>query len=330
MTEMPRASTPTPDSVRSHILEAENRELKGELKAMKKDMAHMSGSLVRHVKSKLKMQLKPAPKGARRRGDIVRVVFGDTHGAKINQAAASAFLGDVKRLDPHEIIMLGDHIDCGGFLAQHHVMGFVAETATSYEDDVAAANHFIDALQKAAPKATIKYIEGNHDRRIETWAVTQTLRHQRDAEMLRRAFAPEYLLHLKERGIKYYRQSEFYDGLPVPGTIKLGKCFFWHGTSSAKHTTAANIAKVAGNIVFGHVHRAQSLSIRPVATGEIGAWCPGCLCELAPLWQHTNPNDWTHGYGVQLIATSENFLHLNIPIIEGASLLMPLTTRIVK
>jgi hypothetical protein len=29
-------------------------------------------------------------------------------------------------IDPDEIIMLGDHLDCGGFLAQNQVLGFVA------------------------------------------------------------------------------------------------------------------------------------------------------------------------------------------------------------
>jgi UDP-2,3-diacylglucosamine pyrophosphatase LpxH len=322
------SAAPTPDSVKAHILEAEVRQLKKTIKSLNKDMAGIAGSLTRHVAAKTRIKLKPAVRKNRGKEDHVRVIFGDSHGAKVHHGAAQAFLADVKRLNPHEIVMLGDHVDCGGFLAQHHTLGFVAETNISYEEDIAAANDLLDAVQAAAPNARIHYIEGNHDRRVETFCVTQCLRHTRDAEMLRRAFAPEFLLRLKERRITYYRQSEFYDDLSVPGTIKLGKCFFWHGTSAAKHTTAANIAKVAGNICFGHVHRAQSLAIRPVATGEIGAWCPGCLCELAPLWQHTNPNDWTHGYAVQLVARSEKFLHLNIPIIDGESLLMPLTTRI--
>jgi hypothetical protein len=54
-----------------------------------------------------------------------------------------------------------------------------------------------------APKARIDYIEGNHERRVETWCVTQSLRNSKDAEFLRRAFAPEFLLNLKERGIPY-------------------------------------------------------------------------------------------------------------------------------
>jgi len=261
----------------------------------------------------------PAPRApdARKSGDIVRVCIPDTHGAKIDKAALAALLTDLKALDPHEIILLGDHVDCGGFLAQHHVMGYVAETAYSYEDDIAHANAFLDAVQKAAPRAKIEYLEGNHERRVETWAVTQTLRHSRDSEGLRLLYAPEHRLSLAARGITYFRESVQYDSLPVPGVIKRGKCFFMHGMSTAKNAVTATLAKIGGNVVFAHTHRAQSEVVRLVGAGVIGGWNPGCLCALQPLWQHTSPTDWTHGYGVQLVSPSGAFLHLNIPIIDG-------------
>ena len=198
-------------------------------------------------------------------------------------------------------------------------MGYVAETDYSYEDDLAHANAFLTALQEAAPRAKIEYIEGNHERRIETWAVTQTLRHSRDAEGLRQLYAPEFRLRLKERGIAYYRQGLFYDGLNTPGVIKRGKCFFVHGISTAKNAVAATVAKFAGNCVFGDTHRQQAEIIRLVNVGVVGGWNPGCLCELQPLWQNTNPTHWSHGYGVQLISPGGAFLHLNVPVIDGQS-----------
>lgn len=256
----------------------------------------------------------------RLKGDTIRTCIPDTHGAKVDKTALSAVLGDVAALQPHEIILLGDHVDCGGFLAQHHVMGYVAETSYSYEDDLAAANDFLDALRRAAPNAVIGYIEGNHEARIETWAITQTLRHQKDSDMLRRALAPEFRLKLAERGIKYYRRGECYDGLTVPGVIKRDKCYYFHGFSTARNATAVTHSKVAGNCVFGHTHRAQSDIVSPMSTGIIGSWNPGCLCERQPMWQHGRPTDWTHGYANQMVSHTGQFLHLNIPIIEGRSL----------
>lgn len=264
----------------------------------------------------------PVPQQVRHRqeGDTIRVIIPDTHGIKIDQKACSAMLADIKTLAPSEIILLGDHVDCGGHLAEHHVMGYVAETPYSYEDDISAANAFLTALQQAAPAAKYDYLEGNHERRVETWCVTQTLRHTKDADGLRMLYAPEFRLHLKDRNIAYYRQSEYYDNLTVPGVIKRGKCYFFHGFNTSKAATRATLEKIAGNCVFGHTHRAQSDVQRKVNAGIIGSWNPGCLCQLQPLWEHTNPSEWTHGYAVQLVAKNGDFLHLNIPVIEGRSL----------
>lgn len=298
----------------------ETRKLyESEIAGLKKELQVARTALDNATKAR-KTKL-PAPVATRRRigGDIVRVVIPDTHGCLIDKPAISAMLSDIKLLDPQEIILLGDHVDCGGFLAQHHVMGYVAETDYTYEEDLAAAKTFLDALQAAAPRAKVEYLEGNHERRVETWCVTQVLRHKKDAEGLRRLLAPEFRLGLKERGISYYRQGEFYDELPVPGVIKRGKCFFFHGVSTAKNAVGATVDKIGGNCVFGHTHRAQSNIVRRISSGIVGAWNPGCLCQLQPLWQHTAPTDWSHGYAVQLVAASGSFLHLNIPIIDGES-----------
>ena len=297
-------------------LERSNAKLKGQL-----DMACRQLENARKVKP---ITLAAAPRRPKIKGDVVRVCIPDTHGAKVDKKAIAAVLADIKALAPQEIILLGDHVDCGGFLAQHHPMGYVAETAYSYEEDIAAANAFLDALRKAAPSAKIEYLEGNHEDRVEGWCITQTLRHKKDAEFLRRAFAPEFLLKLKEREIPYYRRSAFHDGLSVPGVIKRGKCYYLHGFTTARHAVAATQIKTVGNVVSAHTHRAQSDSVRRISTGVVGSWNPGCLCELQPLWQHGNPTDWTLGYAVQLITHTETFLHLNVPVVEGNSLLTAL------
>jgi predicted phosphodiesterase len=304
----------------SNIHREETKKLhEAEIGSLKKQLEVAKAALDHATKAR-KTQI-PAPAVTRKRksGDSVRIVIPDTHGCLIDQSALGALLADLRALDPDEIILLGDHVDCGGFLAQHHVMGYVAETDYTYEEDLSAAKGFLDAIQAAAPRAKIEYLEGNHERRVETWCVTQVLRHKKDAEGLRRLLAPEFRLGLEERGISYYRQSEFYDDLPVPGVIKRGKCYFFHGVSTAKNATATTIEKIGGNCVFGHTHRAQSNIVRRISAGIIGAWNPGCLCKLQPLWQHTAPTDWSHGYAVQLVAQSGSFLHLNIPIIDGES-----------
>lgn len=299
--------------------EAKDKAHAAEVAGLRLQLEHATAQIERMENAKRAKIIMATPIRKRDSGDIVRVIIPDTHGAKVSKEAVAAMLSDIKALNPQEIILTGDHVDCGGHLAQHHVMGYVAETAYSYEDDIAAANSFLDSLRSAAPSAKIEYIEGNHERRVETWCVTQTLRHQHDSEGLRKLYAPEYRLNLKERGIPYYRDSVFHDGLSIPGVIKRGKCYFFHGFNTSKNATAATVEKIAGNCVFGDTHRAQSFIVRKANVGVIGAWNPGCLCEIQPLWQHTNPTEWTHGYGIQLVH-GDDFLHLNIPIIDGKSL----------
>ncbi len=297
--------------------EHRERESQGEIAALRRQLRHTVAALERARRVKL-APLRPA-RSRPTKGDITRLCVGDLHGAKRNPAAVAAFLGDVKLLQPDHIILGGDIADCGGFLAQHHTLGYVAETAYSYEEDIACANQFLDALAAAAPRARIEFLEGNHERRVETWCITETLRHPRDAEMLRKALAPEFLLRLKDRGIAYYRLSECYDGLTVPGVIKRGKCFYFHGITTSKHAAAMTLLRTSGNSVYFHTPRAQTDLQRRVSVGVIGAWNPGCLCELQPLWQHGAPTDWTNGYGLERVARDGSFLHINIPIIEGRS-----------
>lgn len=257
-------------------------------------------------------------------GSFCRVVIPDTHGNIADTAALAAMLGDLEVIQPSEVVMLGDHLECGGFLAQHHTLGYVAQTEYTFEQDVAATNALLDAIQSITKGAPIDYLEGNHERRIESWCVTQSLRNSEDAEYLRRMFSASAVLSLEARGIRWIRQGVFYDGISIPATIKKGHCYFTHGSSTAKHAASVHVAKFGANIVFGHTHRADGHMTRNVKDGLIGAWNPGCLCALQPLWQHTNPTEWSHGYGLQLVNGDGSFLHINVPIIDGKSYLEPL------
>jgi DNA-binding transcriptional regulator WhiA len=261
-----------------------HEKLKQELKQAKERNQHLMAVNRRliedlHGTEKARRLVITKPKKSKASKEWIRVIIPDSHGSHIDKEAAAAFLNDLSALNPREIVMLGDHVDCGGFLAQHHVLGYVAEIhTTSYHQDCAAANDFLDEIMKRAPNAEIHYIEGNHEKRFETWAVTTSLRHPQDAEDLRRAFAPEFRLHLAERGIKYYRRSEFYHGLNIPGAIKLGKCHFVHGISIAKNAAAVHVSRFAGNVVYGDTHRGDWCPTRLVNVGIVAAWNPGCLC----------------------------------------------------
>lgn len=251
--------------------------------------------------------------------DIIQAIMPDSHGAYADPLAMSLFLADMKILDPDEVILLGDHVDCGGFLAAHHVLGYVAQMSYTYADDIAACRSHLDILQANAPRAALSYIEGNHEQRVERWCIGEGLKDRADAEDMRRCFAPEFRLGLKERGIPYYRRAEKYDGLAIPGAIKRGKTLFVHdpGFSDPKRT----LARFGMPVVHGHDHQSHALIAPTVGAGDVGVWAFGTLAVLQQLYNHSRPTTHTHGYGIRLQARSGHFLTISVPIIKGVSYL---------
>lgn len=262
-------------------------------------------------------------------GSFIRVVIPDTHGAFVDEAAIGAFLGDLPHLDAKEVIWLGDHLECGSFLAQHHTVGYVAEVPYTFEDDCNAANQLLDQVQTLTPNARHHYLEGNHERRIERWCVTTALKSgtenpQEMADHLMNLYGAEHVLSLEKRGIPIYKQGKFYMGLPIPATIKLGACHFTHGSRTGVHAAKSTLDDFGGNVVFGHTHRADTYTKRTINEGVIGSWNPGCLCLLQRFWNHDRITGWSHGYGVQIVDDRGHFLHINVPVREGKSYLSPL------
>lgn len=268
------------------------------------------------------------PNHAALRTDHARVFCGDLHAYYQDLGAVDALLADIESLQPADICLLGDMIDCGAFLAQHQTLGFVAEGEYTFEQDLAACSDFLNRLQAVAPKARIVYLEGNHEHRIEKWCITQTLRNAKDAAMLYRFFNPRSILKLDDRGIRYVTQSEFVDGVSIRGTMVYGtdgcEVYATHGITACKHAAAKHVERFGGNVVYGHTHRADSYVINTVTKEVIGAWSPGSLCQRVRLWNHNQPDNWTTGYHVQLVSRSGLFQPLNVKLVRGVSLLAPL------
>lgn len=261
--------------------------------------------------------------------NIIRLIVPDSHGLHIDPTAEKAFLKDVKALKPDEVIWLGDHVDAGGTFSAHQ-RNYTNEMTESYEDDCKAANALLDAVQAYAPNAEQHYIYGNHETHVERWSA-RMFASKKDADKFLEVYGPAKALRLKERGIKWYLSSECYNGLSVPGTIRRGKCYFTHGVTHSKNCASQHLALFGANVVFGHVHTVQSFVQRTVTSDGFGAWCPGTLAKLQPLYRHTTPTAWSHGYGLQFASRKTGrFVHWNVPIMKGGSMLMETVNTIKK
>lgn len=259
---------------------------------------------------------KPRPK---LKGDFVEVIVSDIHGNKHDPAAFAAFEADLKVINPNRVFLGGDIMDCGGFLAEHHTLGYVAETEDSYEEDLAATNSILNRIQSAAKVADIHYQEGNHEFRVERWAVTQKLSHHKDVEMLRRTFCPEHRLGLAERGITYYRQGLVHPKCSIQGWVYMDNLFYVHKISNAVDAGRVAVNKTGANVAFFDTHRSAFSPKKMPGAGLIAAWNPGCLCKLQPLYANTNPTGWTHGYLVRFVSRTGLFQMVNISIEKGVS-----------
>lgn len=319
----------TGDDAIREVIDARARlsKVERELKAVTRDRDELLQEYGDLQKAKYPLPPKPR-KSVARKDDFVRVIANDVHGSMMDRPAVEAFLADLKEWDPDEVVLNGDIIECGGFLAAHHTLGYVAQTQYSWQEDIAAGNWFLDEIQKAAPRAKIHYTSGNHEARIQRWIADQTMRHARDSEFLHTLLSPAVLLRLAERGVTFYDRSDYpLQGLP-PGWIKLGKIFFVHELGGGKNAASAAVSNTAGNVVFAHTHQESSATMVLPGVGLVKAWNPGCLCQRTPLWRNSNPTNWSHGYAVQFVSKSEEFLHMNVSIWQGKSLVGSMRSRI--
>lgn len=266
-------------------------------------------------------------RSGKRRGGFIRVTWGDSHGCRSDKAAFAAFVEDLAVLNASEVICMGDALDCDGFLSMHRAIGYTSLSEYSFADDVGAANAHWDAVIKAAPQARHDYLAGNHEDRLWSW-IRDNSQNDRDREFHAARYSPQAVLSLETRGVVYHERLEKHDGCQKRGTIRRGKCLFVHGDSHAQNAAVKHLQGAGTNIVFGHTHRAESKLLSTEASGVIGAWNPGCLCERHPMYRHSAASDWSHGYGLQFIGPAGEFLHISVPILGGQSMLRPMLKQL--
>jgi hypothetical protein len=155
---------------------------------------------------------------------FTRVFVPDTHGAHIDPEAAKAFLSDLELLRPTEVIFMGDHLDCGGLLAQHHVLGTVPETETTNRRGRSGGEHSFGFGRAAHSRRQQAVHRGHHESRIEEVDYQNHARQARHGQQDAGDVWAGNRIGVREAGYSLYQAIENLRRIEDPGTIDLGDC----------------------------------------------------------------------------------------------------------
>lgn len=186
------------------------------------------------------------------------------------------FIADFK---PTEIILGGD---CHDWTA---VSAWVADQSRALVGGTVAQNYrelemvVILPLRKAAPKAKIIFLTGNH----EDW-----LRKAKEADPNLSGYVE--LEKNLPKDIQIIPLNQAYH-------INEHLCYL-HGLYTTKYHAFQTVHAVHKSVLYGHVHTVQRYTdISPVDVTQFytGASC-GCLCTLNPSFMKNRPNSWVNGF----------------------------------
>lgn len=261
----------------------------------------------------------------------LRLFFGDTHGCHINILARDAFLNDLDLFGNNvkEWVHGGDIRDCSSTYSRFKKI-HLREFSYTIQDDTIAANDLLDKVQSKTPNAKGHLISGNHDDRVDFWAIEE-FKNAADAKMVIDILGTKSVLHLEQRGINFYNSMDCHMGLNKPGMIQLGKCKIVHGSFNNIHATYQHLVECKDNIVHFHNHRNTQMVIRTPDKDAIIGCGVGCLCELQPYYFHYHLALHTHGYVLQIVnEKTEKFQNISIPIVKGKSMMSQFKDSVVK
>jgi predicted phosphodiesterase len=234
-------------------------------------------------------------------------------------------------LKPTNTLLLGDVLDCGIF--SKHDMKAVRELADyDYQQlEVDPCNQFLDFIQDHTQQMT-HFLEGNHEQRIERWAVDAG----RVGQEIYKLIAPKETVgkrngsYRKKFNMVPYDVSTgnrmgFVQIVQDSPKMDTGGLVAVHGWSWAKSAARVHLEKSRSqSIVFGHTHRAQMEASRDPWTGKtIIAFNPGTLSKLQPLYQTGgNPSEWSHGFALVYVGAT-SWTQYIIPINKKGSCVLP-------
>lgn len=223
------------------------------------------------------------PRREQKEADALRtskraVILSDLQIPYADEKAVQVALEILRDAKPDKVVLVGDMLDLSAW--SKYIQR--PEWATATQDAINKAHLLLQQIRKMAPTAEISVLEGNHDARMEKYA----LNNAQAAFGLKRADQPDgwpvlsvpYLTAMDTLDIEYL------SGYPANRLWINQNLQVRHGNIARKGNTAVAVAQEERiSTIFGHIHRVetQMLTHNTYEGGKtIGAWSIGCLCDI--------------------------------------------------
>ena len=165
--------------------------------------------------------------------------------------------------------------------------------------DIVAVNAGLDKFDEALAKVGCKekhFFEGNHEVWIDNLCA--------EYEHLKKEWAPQVLLKLKQRGFRYHPYGKY---------VKFGKLAVYHGGHFVGVYHAHKHALGLGHsVMYAHTHDQQTAKIATLDSYH-GAWSIGCICKMSKPFLKGKPTNWSHNFAVVHFLEGGKF---NVEIVE--------------
>ena len=238
---------------------------------------------------------------ASKNGSHLVMVLPDLHLPVHDRSALRIVLRAFEHLKPQRLLILGDWLDAAFASAHPASSREEADQQGGYiAGEIEPCRRLLEEFETQKETKEIIYIEGNHEFRVERLITRDKGAWLAIPELV----LPKSLLAMNRKKkftwVPYQHNASPRDGYSLPHYEIADGLIAVHGWSTSKYSASKHLDLVQGwSIVYGHTHRAQSESRRHPMTGRvIKGWSPGCLAGLQPMWQHSSPTSWTHGFSL--------------------------------
>ncbi len=215
---------------------------------------------------------------------------------KLNLDIAIEYIRDIK---PTKIILGGDIVDF------YKISKFINNPKQrNVFEEINITKNFLYKIRNLFSDAEIIYLEGNHERRLETYIISNA---KELYELLENILQEK--LELEKLNIQYVKQP-----------FAIGKLWYMHGhevnckNSNAEYITNIVWKKVHNNFICGHWHRTQDKTWKNINGKYYGGYVTGCLCENL---DYAIINNWNNGFAIIKYDTNGFYNVENKKIIDG-------------